>query len=179
MLAAVIVIASMPALAALPLAWVASRLLLPWYRCLRTCRCPSYRRDPSSCRIAIIGAGWGGLAIAARLRALGVPFEGFEALNDVGGTWHESFSYPGLTLHTPARGAEFSGFPYPSDGAGPAAGVPDSRPSAADLRECTLSTSVESEARARMCHAMGSTLPFQVVTLFVANVCMCRPAPLC
>ena len=36
MLAAVIVIASMPALAALPLAWVASRLLLPWYRCLRT-----------------------------------------------------------------------------------------------------------------------------------------------
>ena len=54
--------------------------------------------------------------MAARLRALGVPFVGFERLDDVGGTWHPSRLYPGLKLHTPAYGAEFEGFPYRTSG---------------------------------------------------------------
>ncbi|KAL1515681.1 hypothetical protein AB1Y20_002298 [Prymnesium parvum] len=105
--------------------------LLALMRFLRTRRAPRYWRDPASCRVAIVGAGWSGLAIAARLQELGVPFTGFEALDDVGGTWHPSRHYPGLALHTPAYGATFEGFPYPSGEERDA--TPDHRPSAAQV----------------------------------------------
>ena len=106
----------------LPLAALLESLLFAgvrtWRR-LRSCGWSRYRRRPGSCRVAVIGAGWSGLAIAARLRELGVPFDGFEADDDVGGTWHPSRRYADLTMHAPAYGATFAGFPWPS---------PDERP---------------------------------------------------
>ena len=101
--------------------------LLWLLRFYRTCRFPKYRRDPKTCRVAIVGCGWSGLAIAARLQELGVPFVGFEASDDVGGTWHPSRRYPGLALHSPAYGAAFAGFPYPAGGVPQS--TPDERPS--------------------------------------------------
>ena len=57
----------------LPLAALLESLLIAgvrtWRR-LRSCGWSRYRRRPGSCRVAVIGAGWSGLAIAARLRAL-------------------------------------------------------------------------------------------------------------
>ena len=89
-----------------------STLFLPLFRALRTGHVrPDYYRDPSACRVAIIGAGWTGLAIAARLRDLGVAFQGFETADDVGGTWHPQRRYADLRLHTPAYGAAFAHFP--------------------------------------------------------------------
>ena len=106
--------------------------LLPLFRCMRTGQYrPSYRRDPGSCRVAIVGAGWSGLAIAARMRELGVAFQGFEAEDDVGGTWHPQRSYAGLQLHTPAYGASFAHFPY---GGGADDKCPDGRAVHAYLR---------------------------------------------
>ena len=101
--------------------------LLWLLRFYRTCRLPKYRRDPKTCRVAIIGSGWSGIAVAARLQELGVPFVGFEASDDVGGTWHPSRRYPGLALHSPAYGAAFAGFPYPAGGSSDT--TPDERPS--------------------------------------------------
>ena len=115
-----LVLAIFFAVATLPLsasAFISAALctaLLPLFRCLRTGRLhPQYRRDPGTCRVAIVGAGWSGLAIAARLRQLGVAFHGFEMADDVGGTWHPQRHYAGLRLHTPAYGASFADFPFP------------------------------------------------------------------
>ena len=90
-----------------------------------------YFRSPESCHVAIIGAGWSGLAIAARLQAIGVPFTGFEAADDVGGTWHPDRAYPDLSLHAPVSGSEFEGFPYPNGD--PSDATPDIRPSASEV----------------------------------------------
>ena len=100
-----------PSVLFLPMAAVVDFVFLAlrraWPR-LRRCRRLQYRRRPGSCRVAVIGAGWSGLAIAARLRELGVPFQGFEEKDDVGGTWHPSRRYADLELHTPAYGASFA-----------------------------------------------------------------------
>ena len=120
--AGVFVVVFLPFVLGQPLAALVESLLFAWertWRRLRNCGWSRYRRRPGSCRVAVIGAGWSGLAIAARLRELGVPFDGFEADDDVGGTWHPSRRYADLTMHAPAYGASFAGFPWPS---------PDERP---------------------------------------------------
>ncbi|WP_448627670.1 flavin-containing monooxygenase [Geodermatophilus sp. URMC 64] len=50
--------------------------------------------------VAVIGAGFSGLAAAHRLKQAGVPFVVFEKNTEVGGTWWEN-SYPGCRLDTP------------------------------------------------------------------------------
>ena len=69
-------------------------------------------RSPGSLSVAIVGGGWSGLQLAARFEELGVPWVGFEARDDFGGTWHPSQRYMGLALHTVAWLASFAGFPY-------------------------------------------------------------------
>src|SRR5262245_30425872 len=61
-------------------------------------------------RIAIIGAGWSGLQIAAVLRDCGYDVQVFEQLDDVGGTWHPANAYAGLAIHTPAFRCQFHEF---------------------------------------------------------------------
>jgi 4-hydroxyacetophenone monooxygenase len=51
-------------------------------------------------RVVVIGAGFGGLCAAIRLKQLGIPFELLEKNADVGGTWLEN-SYPGCAVDTP------------------------------------------------------------------------------
>ena len=107
-------------------------IFLPFIRCLRTgFLWPKYYRDPSSRRVAIVGAGWSGLAIAARFREVGVAFQGFEAAEDVGGTWNPQRHYTGLRLHTPAYGASFALCPFPSEDETPS--TPDERPNGAEM----------------------------------------------
>src|SRR5699024_9046830 len=54
-------------------------------------------------RVAIIGAGMSGLAMARRLRAAGSEnFVVFEKASSVGGTWREN-TYPGLACDVPAH----------------------------------------------------------------------------
>lgn len=132
LLAATIACATLPLWYFAPVAALLCAILLPIFRCIRTGRCKTqYRREPSSCRVAIVGAGWSGLAIAARLREVGMAFQGFEADDDVGGTWHPRRRYAGLRLHTPAYAASFADFPYPrSDSA-----APDVRPDGSALHE--------------------------------------------
>ena len=72
-------------------------------------------RQPSSVNVAIIGGGWSGLQLAARLQELGVAWQGFEAASDFGGTWHPQHRYASLALHTCAWLASFAGFPYSND----------------------------------------------------------------
>ena len=51
-------------------------------------------------RVVVIGAGFGGLCAAIRLKQLGIPFELLEKNADVGGTWLEN-TYPGCAVDTP------------------------------------------------------------------------------
>ena len=129
MLAGLIVLVVAPCVLGLPIVAFVESLLLAWLHTWQrlwrsVCRRPRYRRRPGSCRVAVIGAGWSGLAIATRLRELGVPFQGFEADDDVGGTWHPSRRYADVTMHAPAYGASFAGFPWPS---------PDERPTGKEV----------------------------------------------
>jgi len=70
-------------------------------------------------RIAIIGAGWGGIAALSKFKdtfpADDYEFVLFEKLNDVGGIWHPSTEYIGLTLHSPALTVEFPDYPLPTN----------------------------------------------------------------
>jgi 4-hydroxyacetophenone monooxygenase len=50
-------------------------------------------------RVAVIGAGMSGLAVAYRLLQAGIDFTVFERNSDVGGVWLEN-SYPGVRLDT-------------------------------------------------------------------------------
>jgi 4-hydroxyacetophenone monooxygenase len=50
-------------------------------------------------RVAVIGAGMSGLAVAHRLLQAGIDFEVFERNDDVGGVWLEN-DYPGCRLDT-------------------------------------------------------------------------------
>ena len=74
-----------------------------------------YLRSPSELRIAVIGGGWTGLACSSRLLSLGVDVSAFEQLDNVGGTWHRSRLYNGLSLHSPIWNSSFPGFPYSQD----------------------------------------------------------------
>lgn len=60
--------------------------------------------------VAIVGAGWSGLQIAAVLVERGYQVTLFESLDDVGGTWHPANAYADLAIHTPAFRCGFEGF---------------------------------------------------------------------
>jgi 4-hydroxyacetophenone monooxygenase len=55
---------------------------------------------PRDFKVIVIGAGFGGLCAAIRLKQLGIPFEVLEKNADVGGTWLEN-GYPGCAVDTP------------------------------------------------------------------------------
>ncbi|MEO6988724.1 MAG: NAD(P)/FAD-dependent oxidoreductase [Aquihabitans sp.] len=61
--------------------------------------------DPgrSTPRVAIIGSGFGGLGMGARLRQAGIEsFTIFEKADDVGGTWRDN-TYPGAACDVPSH----------------------------------------------------------------------------
>jgi 4-hydroxyacetophenone monooxygenase len=57
--------------------------------------------------VVIVGAGASGLALAANLNALGIPFIVLEKNQQVGGTWYEN-RYPGCGVDTPNHAYSFS-----------------------------------------------------------------------
>src|SRR5918992_858877 len=64
-------------------------------------------------RVAIIGAGFGGLGTAIRLRQRGEEdFVIFERAGDVGGTWRDN-SYPGCACDVQSHLYSFSFAPEP------------------------------------------------------------------
>jgi 4-hydroxyacetophenone monooxygenase len=71
-----------------------------------------WRSDPaalhlSDFRVAVIGAGLGGICAGIRLKQLGIPFRIFEKNEDVGGTWLEN-KYPGCAVDTPNQFYSYS-----------------------------------------------------------------------
>src|SRR5689334_20610623 len=63
--------------------------------------------------IAIIGAGFGGLGAAIRLREVGIEdFVVIEGACDLGGTWRDN-SYPGCACDVPAQVYSYSFAPSP------------------------------------------------------------------
>ena len=69
--------------------------------------------DETDVDIAVIGAGFGGLGAAIRLRQAGWrDFVVFEAADDIGGTWRDN-SYPGCACDVPSHLYSFSFAPNP------------------------------------------------------------------
>lgn len=52
-------------------------------------------------RVAVVGAGVSGLAMAMRLERAGIEYVVFEKADEVGGTWRDN-RYPGLTIDVPS-----------------------------------------------------------------------------
>ena len=68
---------------------------------------------PGSVDVAIVGSGFSGLAMAARLRRAGhSDFVVLERADDVGGTWRDN-SYPGCACDVPSHLYSFSFSPNP------------------------------------------------------------------
>ncbi len=64
-------------------------------------------------RVAIVGAGASGIALAVRLRQAAIDsFTVFESSDAVGGTWRDN-TYPGLFCDVPSRYYSFSFAPHP------------------------------------------------------------------
>ena len=64
-----------------------------------------WRKQPSKAYLdgfmaVVIGAGYSGLAMAAKLEEAGIPFVVIEKNAGVGGTWYEN-TYPGVAVDTP------------------------------------------------------------------------------
>ncbi|MGI8332269.1 flavin-containing monooxygenase [Actinomadura scrupuli] len=63
-------------------------------------------------RVAILGAGFGGLCMAIRLKAAGLTsFTVYEKGQDLGGTWRDN-TYPGLACDVPSYLYSYSFAPY-------------------------------------------------------------------
>lgn len=67
---------------------------------------------PPGYRVAIVGAGFSGLCMAARLTQAGVPYVIYEKQDDVGGVWWSN-RYPGAGVDTPSYLYSLSFAPYP------------------------------------------------------------------
>jgi len=65
--------------------------------------------------VAIIGAGFAGLATAKVMQEYGYDVTVFESESEVGGVWASSRRYPGLETQNVASTYCLSDFPYPSD----------------------------------------------------------------
>ena len=63
-------------------------------------------------RVAILGAGAGGLAMAIRLQKAGIPFTIYEKAASVGGTWRDN-TYPGSGCDVPSMLYSYSFEPKP------------------------------------------------------------------
>ena len=69
--------------------------------------------DPSPFPIAIIGAGFGGIAAAIRLKQAGIEsFRIFERASEIGGTWRDN-TYPGAACDVPSHVYSLSFEPNP------------------------------------------------------------------
>ncbi|RMI31387.1 flavin-containing monooxygenase [Nocardia stercoris] len=80
----------------------------------RTTTFPGGRADLGRVRVAIIGAGFGGLGAAIRLRQAGIDdFVVLERATDVGGTWQAN-TYPGAQCDIPSMLYSFSFAPNPN-----------------------------------------------------------------
>ncbi|HMN70463.1 MAG TPA: NAD(P)/FAD-dependent oxidoreductase [Rhodoblastus sp.] len=60
-----------------------------------------------SFRVAIVGAGAGGIGMAVKLKEAGIPCVVFERSDRLGGTWRDN-TYPGLTCDVPSHLYRFS-----------------------------------------------------------------------
>ncbi|MEV0717563.1 NAD(P)/FAD-dependent oxidoreductase [Asanoa sp. NPDC050611] len=70
--------------------------------------------DPRHCAIAVIGAGFGGIAAGLRLRAAGrTDFLIFDRGTEVGGTWRDN-TYPGCACDVPSHMYSLSFMPNPA-----------------------------------------------------------------
>ena len=68
---------------------------------------------PLDVRIAVIGAGFGGLGTAIRLKQAGIDdFVVLERGDDIGGTWRDN-SYPGCACDVPSHLYSYSFAPNP------------------------------------------------------------------
>lgn len=81
--------------------WKEQLALDPWARAL------DWREKPDAGRlenfkVAVIGAGMGGLNAAVLLQRAGIPYFVIEKNGDVGGTWLEN-QYPGARVDSPSR----------------------------------------------------------------------------
>lgn len=71
--------------------------------------------------VCIIGAGCSGFTVAKRLKDFGIPFDCFEASDEVGGNWYYknpngmSACYQSLHIDTSTRRLEFEDYPAPQD----------------------------------------------------------------
>lgn len=74
-------------------------------------RVPTWHVDDlaprSALTVAVIGAGMSGLAVAHRLRQVGINVTVFEKNSDVGGTWFEN-TYPGCRVDVPNHLYQYS-----------------------------------------------------------------------
>jgi cation diffusion facilitator CzcD-associated flavoprotein CzcO len=74
---------------------------------------------PNLPRVCLIGAGSSGIAAAKTLHERGIPFDGYELSDRVGGNWvwgnknNVSSSYKSLHINTSRTRMEFSDFPMP------------------------------------------------------------------
>ncbi|MEL7201788.1 MAG: NAD(P)/FAD-dependent oxidoreductase [Pseudomonadota bacterium] len=71
-------------------------------------------RGPNDLSVAILGAGFSGLAMGRELRLRGFEdFTIYEKAGDVGGTWREN-TYPGVACDVPSHLYSFKGRPNPN-----------------------------------------------------------------
>lgn len=64
-------------------------------------------------RVAVIGAGLTGIGCLAELRRAGYDARLYERNDDIGGVWHPSNCYSGLSLHGASAAFEYHDFPLP------------------------------------------------------------------
>ena len=76
-------------------------------------------RLPAAARVAVIGAGPGGLVAAKHALEVGFEVSVFEASDDLGGQWHttapHSGVWPGMRTNTSRMMTAFSDFPPPNE----------------------------------------------------------------
>jgi 4-hydroxyacetophenone monooxygenase len=65
------------------------------------------RRPPEGFEVAIIGAGFSGIAMAVQLERLGIPYSIYERRSEIGGTWSRN-KYPDIRVDTLSITYEFS-----------------------------------------------------------------------
>ncbi len=76
---------------------------------------------PQLPKVCIIGAGCSGFTTAKRLKDHGIPYDCFEASDDVGGNWYYknptgmSSCYESLHIDTSSTRLQFEDFPVPAD----------------------------------------------------------------
>ncbi len=65
-------------------------------------------------RVAILGAGFAGLGVAAALRRHGIVYDQFEANDDLGGTWYRG-AYASAHMITSKKTTAYADFPMPPE----------------------------------------------------------------